>query len=156
MIDRQFALLLAAIFFLSGCGPIVMVPGVRLGGTEVPTPSTWADVDVPEEVLLRTQDGLIPRVHRIWAAKGEGGILVAGETGSGWVVRALANPDVDLRMGDDVYALRATPIEDLDAQRRATRIFIAKYREGMLELYGEEPDPEEMAGEAVLFRLGAR
>ena len=143
-------------FLLVACGPVVMIPGVRLGGADVPTPRSWDGIEVPEEVLLETQGGVLPRVHRIWALLGEGGILVAGDPGSGWVERALADPNIRLRMGDDVYSLRAQRLDDLPALRRATDIFVAKYREGMLKLYGEVPDPEKMAGEAVLFRLARR
>jgi len=149
-------ILLAMTMLLNACTPIVMLPGVRLGGSEVPTPSSWSDVEIPEEVLIRTEGGWVPWVHRIWAAKSDEGIYVAGEPGSRWVERALAEPNVQLRVGDDVYTLRATQIDDLQKQREATAIFLAKYREGMLELYGEEPDPEEMAGEAVVFLLARR
>jgi hypothetical protein len=154
--SHPVSILVMAALLLTACGPVVMVPGVRLGGAEVIAPDSWADVEVPEEVLLRTEGGVLPRVHRIWAAKGEGGILVAGEATSSWIERAIADPNVQLRMGDDVYALRAERVIDPDAQRRAVDIFIAKYREGMIRIYGEEPDAEEMARESVLFRLDRR
>lgn len=149
----QVAAILFALSAQLGCAPIYIVPGLRLGGAEVPTPDSWANVEVPEEVLLRTEGAVLPRVHRIWAVKFEGDIFVSGGPAGGWVDRSIADPNVMLRMGDDVYALRADQINDPAAQRRGMEAMIAKYRENLIELTGEEPDAAEMAAAYSHFRL---
>lgn len=147
------AILFALCVPLMGCEPVGMIPGLRLGGAEVPTPDSWTNVEVPEEVLLRTEGAMLPRVHRIWAVKFEEDIFVSGGPEGGWVDRSLADPNVKLRMGDDVYALRADRIDDPAAQRRAMDTMIAKYRDALTELAGKDPDPEEMVAGYAHFRL---
>ena len=51
------------VFVLSACGPIGQMPGVRLGGTEVASPSSWNEVS---DVHLRVRDDVfVLRATRI-------------------------------------------------------------------------------------------
>jgi len=144
----------AIVAALAGCGPVSFVPGVRLGGTEVATPDSWDAVEVPEEVRLRADGGWLPRVVNIWAVKANDSLYVSGSKGSGWVERLLATPEMQLRIGDSVYALRATPIEAGEERVSVIRAYLAKYREQILEFTdGEEPDPEQNDPSRVVFRL---
>ena len=77
--NDHFSLLVAvAALVLAGCGPISFAPGIRLGGSEVPTPASWGDVDIPAVVQLRVAAGLFPRVVNIWAVKADDHFLYVG------------------------------------------------------------------------------
>ena len=154
---RPTRVLLVLVLLSSACTPIAYLPGTRLGGSERPTPDSWSGVEIPDEVFLRTEGSVFPRVVTIWAAKKDDVIYVVGAKDSGWVKRALVEPNVELRVDDDVYALRANPTTDDRELERVTDAFMTKYSEGMRELYGDNPpSPEERRASSVVFRLVPR
>ncbi|MBW2243677.1 MAG: nitroreductase family deazaflavin-dependent oxidoreductase [Deltaproteobacteria bacterium] len=131
-----------------GCGPIWMIPGGRLDGEVAATPSDWAIANDIEDLQLETRPG-DPYSVNVWGAGVGDRFYIAAGRGeeSTWAQNIAADPNVRLRVGEFIYELQATRIDD-DAERD---LFLAAVK----KKYDWEPTEEE--GEnAVLFRLTPR
>jgi len=135
-----------ALLLALGCGP---VPGGVLGGTPAPAPADWSAALGGERAFCEIEsrpadphsiqlecflvDGqLFVQSHR-WA-------LADWWPTESWATIWLAHPDVRVRVGEHLYALRAVRVTD------------AAVREPILAGRGYDPIP---AG-VVLFRLEPR
>ena len=128
------------------CDPIVMIPGGALSGSERPVPDDWAFTDEVDTVQLETRPGA-PYSVNIWCVAIEGALYVGGSRESAWTQHAVADSDVRLRVGDDLYPLRATEATS-DAEADAfIKAAFAKYE--------TEIDPA-LRAEAILLRLEPR
>jgi hypothetical protein len=144
-VRSSFAAALAS--FLLACGPLVMVPGGELSGTTQPTPPDWAFTDEIETVQLETRPD-DPYSVNVWGVAAEGRLYVAAaDPGSRWAQNIGEDPRVRLKLGEDVYELRAVRTED-PAERDA---FLAAVK----RKYDFEPDPDQES-QAALFRLEPR
>lgn len=140
------ALALLALSLALGCGP---VPGGALGGTETQQPPDWpaalggdralCEIESRPEDVHSIQlecflvDGqLYAQSHR-WA-------LADWWPVESWAAIWLEHPDVRVRIGERIYALRAVRVTD------------AALREPILRERGYDPIPEGV----VLFRFEAR
>jgi hypothetical protein len=74
--------------------------------------------------------------------------IAASSRESTWARNIVADPRVRLRVGEDLFELRATPAED-PAE-------IAAFVAGLERKYDYEIGPELETGDAVLFRLEPR
>ena len=132
---------------LLGCGPLVMVPGGALSGTVQPVPSDWSFSGAIETIQLETRPS-DPYSVNLWGIGiGENFYVAAGSSENRWVSNISEDPSVRLRLGDDLYELRATRTKDpveLDA-------FLAALK----RKYDHEPEADERE-QATLFRLKAR
>ena len=134
---------LALLLVLAACGP---VPGGKLSGIPAAPPADWSSVveDGKElcEIESRPADphsiqlecflyegALYAQSHR-WA-------LASWWPGTSWAAIWLEHPDVQVRLDDRLYALRAVRVTD------------AAQREKMLHERGYDPVPEGI----VLFRF---
>jgi hypothetical protein len=133
-----------------GCGgPLVMIPGGKLSGTVQPVPSDWAFSDEFEDVQLETRPSN-PYSVNIWGVADGGRFYVASGRGleSTWAKHIEADPDVRLRIGEDLYELRAVRTDDPQDRVRFLAAVKKKYD-------GFEPD-EEQAEVSVLYSLESR
>lgn len=130
-----------------GCGPIAMIPGGEISGTPQDPPSDWSFTDDVREVVLET-DPADPYSVTIWGV-GAGPVfyIAAGDAENRWSRNLAENPNVRLKVGDDLYELRAEATDD-PADLEA---FIAAVK----TKYDFEPDEEQRA-KSQLFRLVAR
>ena len=114
-----------------------------------PTPSSWDFTDRFEDVQLETRPG-DPYSVNIWIVAVGNKLFVAAGGGaeSAWAQHIAADPTVRLRVGEDIYLLRAEPTTDPLDRRRFLAAAKRKYD-------GFEPDPED-ADRAILFRLEPR
>ncbi len=139
--------LAVAVGLLLGCDPLVMVPGGALSGTVKPIPEDWSFSDAIETVQLETRPS-DPYSVNVWGVGiGEIFYVAAGDAESRWALNIAEDPRVRLRLGDDVYELRATRTQasaELD-------VFLAALK----EKYDFEPEPDQREASA-LFRLEAR
>ncbi len=119
------------IVLLAGCGPQGQRAGFILGGTETPVPADWRFTDTYKEIAIQVHTPyLIPHAVTIWCAEMDGQLYVAASAPEtkhwpGWVDR---NPDVRLRIGDNIYAVRLTPVEDAGTIARVQAAYAAKYQ----------------------------
>ena len=146
MFFRSLLILMIATI-TSGCGPLVMLPGGELSGTVRPSPSDWAFSDAFKTVQLETRPS-DPYSVNIWGVGvGSRFYVAAGDSGSRWARHLLEDPRVRLRLGDQLFELRATPTED--GGERDAFLAAAKRK------YDFEPNDEQREA-STLFRLDAR
>ncbi len=142
----MFGLLVLSI----GCGgPLAMIPGGKLSGTLQPVPTDWAFSDEFEDVQLETRPS-DPYSVNIWGVADGARFYIASGRGleSTWAKHIEADSNVRLRVGENVYELRAVRTDDPQDRVR----FLA----GAKKKYdGFEPD-EDQAAAAVLYRLESR
>jgi len=139
--------LLAALLFASvACGP---VPGGSLAGKVTPAPASWTD-ELPDgrkicEIESRPAD---PHSIQLECFTWEGGLYAQSHRwalASWWPVESwaaiwIAQPDVKVRLEDDLFELRAV------------RVTEAAQRDAILRARGYEPPPEGI----VVFRFEHR
>ena len=133
-----------------GCGgPLVMIPGGELSGTVETVPSDWTFSDDFEDVQLETRPG-DPYSVNIWGvADGERFYIASGRgLESTWAQHIEADPNVRLRIGEQLYEVRAVRTDDPPDRVR----FLAAGKE---KYDGFEPD-EEQAADSVLYFLESR
>jgi len=149
MRDRiALVLALSIAVAIAGCDrPFVLLPGGALTGTPTPAPGDWSDTDAMHTVQLETRPG-DPYSVNVWVVALDEHLYVhAGANRSAWVEHIEADPDVRLRVGDAIYALRAARVE---AQAEFDR-----FSDAYEQKYGRRPRNEDV-GEAYLFRLAPR
>ena len=142
----MFGLLVLSI----GCGgPLAMIPGGKLSGTIQPVPTDWAFSDEFEDVQLETRPS-DPYSVTIWGVADGARFYIASGRGleSTWAKHIEADPDVRLRVGENVYELRALRTDDPQDRVRFLAAVKKKYD-------GFEPD-EDQAAAAVLYHLESR
>ena len=94
------------------CMPGQRMAGTRIGGTAAPIPASWDAVDNHQEAMLRTHWILLPYVVRVGYVGVGSRLYVMGLADSRWLAQVRRNPDIELRVGDARYALRAIEVED--------------------------------------------
>jgi len=137
-----------ALLFALGCDPVVMLPGGELSGTLKTPPSDWSFADSVETVQIETHPD-DPYSVNVWGVAARGAFYVASGRGESatWAKHIAADPRVRLRVGGDLYELRAVRTDD-PAEREA-------FLEAAHRKYQFEPEEEQRA-DAILFRLEAR
>jgi hypothetical protein len=122
------------------------MPGGKLEGAPAAAPHDWSFTDDVSTVQLETnpQD---PYSVNIWAV-GIGPVLYvhAGANRSTWVEHMEADPQVRVRIEEDIYTLRASRVEGQGEFDRFSDSYEKKY--------GSRPR-NEVVSEAYLFRLSA-
>ena len=136
---------LAAVL-LVGCGPVVMIPGGELSGTVREFPESWDFTDEVDTVQLETRPD-DPYSVNIWCVRVGESLYVGGTRDSAWTRHVTADPNVRLRVGHDLYVLRATEASSDDEA--------AGFLAAAAEKYDREIDPA-LRAEAILFRLDRR
>lgn len=133
-----------------GCGePFVMLPGGELSGTVKPPPASWSHAQAVEDFQLETRPD-DPYSVNVWGVGLSDGFYVASGRGleSEWARHIEADPRVRLRIGEDLYELRA--------ERTDRRLDLRRFRAALERKYDDfEPDPEQEA-KAVVYRLVPR
>ena len=162
---QRLAFVIAMAIALTGCSPKELAdlaymmerwPGQRLGGTEQPIPADFEFVNRWEHdlVQLKVSGDLLPHVVTIWAVAIGDSIYLWTAPSTGWKQRIEKRPDVWIRVGDDVYPLRASLVEDAEQRQRVFEAFMAKYDKGIRKLFGGlEPAAEHFE---IFYRLAPR
>lgn len=127
--------------------PIGPLAGTRLSGEEAPYPDDWGFSDEASTIAVETRPDDPHSVTTICFVH-DGALHVPAMGGSAkeWPAYVLADPRVRLKIGDRVYAARATRVEPDDPAPYIASA-AAKY-EAMADRAGDEP-PEDI----WLFRI---
>jgi hypothetical protein len=141
------AVLLLVLVWAAPIGPL---PGFFIGGTPAEAPAQWPDTSEVHEIELRVP-GSPPRVVIIWVVEHGGELHVVGSRESGWVSRIGAGAPVQLRLGDDTYALNATPVTE--GWQEILQAYVDKYRPDYPDIVAGFPSLEEAEGQVAVFRL---
>ena len=151
---RFSSLLVIAVLFL-GC-PLGPFSGGRLSGTEHSTPvADWSFVNDVESCQLETNPE-DPHSINCWCYGSGSSVYVPSSmilgptqpTEREWVRNVEANPAVRLRVGKQVYDLRAVRVSD-DAE-------YAEVLRALEEKYEAAPEDREAGREIWLYRMEAR
>ena len=111
-------------FILSGCtGPVIGIPGGKLSGEIVATPTTWGTVPDVVQLEMRPTD---PYSINIWAVVSNNRLYVATQ-GAKWLPFIRSDSRVRVRMDGKIYELRATEVTDKDEKMAAGQVYIEKY-----------------------------
>ncbi|MFT4563340.1 MAG: hypothetical protein ACI9BW_003094 [Gammaproteobacteria bacterium] len=137
-------LFLALIILLTGCDPVFILPGGKLGGDLSAVPDSWPAIDDVKTIQLETnvQD---PYSVNIWAITLGSIVYVhAGDNRSTWVENMEADPNVRIRVDGKLFELKASRVTSADEFKTFSDAYEKKY--------GSRPRNENVA-EAYLFRL---
>lgn len=122
---------IAVLLALAGClDPKDRRPGLHLSGPVVEFPADWSFTDSHREIAIEVSTPyLLPHSVTIWCVALDGDLYVGArdpesKSWPGWVE---ADPDVRLKIGDDVYEARLAVIEDPGPVARLRRAYAAKY-----------------------------
>lgn len=145
-----------AMVVFTGCGgPVGPISGGALSGEVKAAPSDWTFVESVEQVQLETNPEA-PHSVNTWIGTNAGALylptsMIRGPklpTEREWVRNVEADDRIRLRIGDDLYELRAERVID-EAEAAAARAALEK----KYELGAGDMDPER---EIWIFRLVPR
>ena len=142
-----FMVLLLVLVWAAPIGPM---PGFFIGGTPASAPDRWPDTSGVHEIKLKVP-GALPRVVIIWVIEHEGALHVVGGSDSGWVEGIGAGGPVEMRLGDDTYALNASPVSE--GWQAILEAYVAKYEPDYPDIVAGFPTIEEAEGTVSVFRL---
>ena len=132
---------------LAGCiDPKDQRPGLELHGEVVQQiPSDWSFTNANREIEIQVATPYwIPHSVTIWCAAVGGELYVGARNPDskrwpGWVER---DPNVQLRIGDRIYAVRLSQIDAADEIAQVRRAYVAKY---------DLPDPPPEGGPPMRY-----
>jgi len=119
------------VMLVAGCGPQGQRSGFILSGTETPVPTDWRFTDEFKEIAIQVHTPyLIPHAVTIWNAQVDGELYVGASAPQtkrwpGWVDR---DPNVRLRIGDQIFSVRLVPLDDPTVVSRVRAAYAAKYQ----------------------------
>ena len=128
----RFSIVIALAIAGVGCGdPQDRRPGLRLSGdvaTEIP--SDWSFTNGHREIAIEVSTPyLLPHSVTIWCAEVDGRLYVGARNPDtkrwpGWVDR---DPDVRLRIGEQIFEVRLAPVDDPGRLARLRSAYARKY-----------------------------
>jgi hypothetical protein len=121
-------LLIGVLALVASCGdPIMILPGGALTGTTVTAPADWSSVAGVKtiQVDFRPKD---PYSHNIWGVGiGPDLYIATGAKGTRWTPFIAEDPNVRVRVGTDLFDLKAVPVTDEAERARVAEAYIKKY-----------------------------
>ena len=132
---------------LSACSEYLPIAGGELEGTVSPLPSQWNELATTDIVQLEST-GDAPYSVNLWVAEVGGAPHVfAGDNRTAWVKNIAGNPDVRLKIGEEIFELRAIRVSDPTVFEAFAQAWASKY--------GNRPRNENV-NETYLFKLVPR
>jgi hypothetical protein len=105
-------------------------PGTRLSGEVAEFPADWSFADAHKEIAVEVSGFLgLPHSVTIWCATLDGALFIgarAPET-KRWPAWTDEDPNVRLKIADEIYEVRLTPLEDAATIERLQGAFATKY-----------------------------
>jgi hypothetical protein len=150
IVTPVLVLLLALFAWLAPIGPL---PGIVIGGDASDVPDTWGDTSSTHEIRLKVTGSSLPRVVTIWVIQVDGHLYIVGSKTSGWVSMLGQGGPVEMRMGDETYALNASIITT--NWQPILTAYQDKYRPDYPDIVNGLPGIDQAAGTISVFRLTA-
>lgn len=141
---------LVVLVVLIVAAPIGPLPGLFIGGQPTAAPAQWPDTSGVHEIKLRVP-GAVPRVVIIWVIEHAGDLHVVGARDSGWVAMIGAGAPVEMRLGDNTYALNAVTV--VSGWEDVLTAYVDKYRADYPDIIAGFPAIDEAKGAVAVFRL---
>ncbi len=142
--------ILALLLVVAFVAPIGPMPGLFIGGTSTQVPEQWDDTSNVHEIRLRVP-GTLPRVVIIWVVGHGGDLHVVGSKDSGWVRMIGARSAVEMRLGDNTYALNASLVTE--GWEEILQAYVAKYQADYPDIVDGFPSIDEAEELVAVFRL---
>jgi hypothetical protein len=128
-------ILVCALLLVACSGPLGPIAGGMLKGPNAEIPPSWGLVNGVEHVQLETINNGKPRSVLIWIGLLDDRLYVATSLISGssdpaertWVKNVTANPNVRVRIQDDIYQLKAVRVVDPTPLEAARSALMLKY-----------------------------
>ena len=150
ILKRLVLVLVPLALIVAILAPIGPMPGFRIGGEMTAPPAVWPDTSQVHEIKLKVP-GTPPRVVIIWVVEHAQELHVVGASDSGWVARLGEGGPVEMRIGDNTYALEAvrkrTGLADILAA------YIAKYEADYPAIVAGFPEYVEGQNQYAVFTL---
>ncbi len=150
VLKTGFVVLLTVAFILAMSAPIGPVPGFFIGGEATASPARWPDTSDVDEIMLKAP-GTLPRVVNIWVIEHGGELYVVGSKDSGWVEMIGTGGPVEVRIGDNTYALNAALVAE--GWQPMMEAYVAKYQPDYPEIVAGFPSVDEAKDLISVFRL---
>lgn len=131
--------------------PIGPMPGFFIGGSAAAVPAQWDDTSDVHEIKLKVP-GTLPRVVTIWVIDYEGELYVVGSKESGWVRMIGDGSPVEMRIGEDTYALQAAIVAE--GWQPMMEAYVAKYQPHYPDIVAGFPSVDEAKDLISVYRLG--
>ena len=144
------ALVLVAAVSAALIAPIGPMPGFFIGGNATAAPASWPDTHDTHEIKLKVPS-TPPRVVIIWVVEHAGDLHVVGSPDSGWVTRLGNGGPVEMRLGDNTYALQAERLTQ--GAEPIVTAWLDKYRPDYPDIVAGFPSGDDAAGKFALYRL---
>ena len=144
------AVLVLAAIVVAVVAPIGPLPGFRIGGEETQAPAQWPDTSKVHEIKLKVP-GTLPRVVIIWMVEHMDELHVVGSADGGWVARLGEGKPVQMRLGDQTYALRAE--RKREGLRDILTAYVDKYKADYPDIVAGFPSFEEGQDQFAVFTL---
>ncbi len=139
--------LLALTLTLGACSEYLPIAGGKLEGNVSPLPEDWSELATTEVIQLESA-GEEPYSVNLWMVEVNGAPHVfAGDNRTEWVENIAGNPDVRLKVGEEIFELRALKVTDAAVFETFAQTWESKY--------GNRPRNENV-DETYLFRLVPR
>jgi len=142
--------IVALLLVLALVAPVGPLPGFFIGGSSAELPERWSDTSGVHEIKLKVP-GTLPRVVIIWVIEHEGELHVVGGNDSGWVKMIGSGSPVEMRLGDETYALAASPVTE--GWQPILEAYVAKYEPDYPDIVAGFPSLDEAEGQVAVFRL---
>ena len=141
-------LIVACTLILVGCEPMGPMPGGKLAGKVQPVPENWEIVRDIEIIQLETRPE-DPYSLNLWGVAVDSNFYIASGKGhdSSWVEHLSRNPNVRLRIAENIYELKAIRVKNKAELEGISKRYTEKY-----EFDQEDDRPEE----AWIYRLDPR
>ena len=105
----------ALVLVLAGCnGPLGVMSGGQLDGDAVGPPAGWQGVEDYGNAQLETNPTEPYSVNLVYTVMDDVLYVNAGDNEAQWVKHMNADPQVRLRIDDNIYELRAERVTDTD------------------------------------------
>jgi hypothetical protein len=131
MILCRIGAALALSFVATACfSPDDQRPGLRLTGESVPIPADWSFTNDHKKIAVEVQTPyLLSHSVTIWCAEMDGELYIGARNPErkrwpGWVD---ADPDVRLKIGEQLYEVRLMPLDQPERIARLRRAYVTKY-----------------------------
>ena len=141
------ALPLIFLLALSAFFEYLPIAGGQLEGTVSPLPEHWSEL-ATTEIIQMESIGDAPYSVNLWMVEVDGAPhIFAGDNRAAWVENIAANPNVRLKINEEIFELRAIRVTD-------AAVFEI-YAQAWKLKYGNRPRNERV-DETYLFRLTPR
>ena len=148
VINYKIISIICLCLLLGACEPMGPMPGRILSGDLTSIPDDWAHTADEKTIQLETSPGKSPYSVNLWGVGIGSSFYIVSANGADtkWARRIADNSEVRLRIGQQIYELRAGIVSEQSELDTVKAGFQSKY-----DMESSDDFPS-----ALIYRLGAR